>query len=397
MAKKPRVKIYFSEYFDLDAAVLHGYGAFNISLVNDLPLFIDPFLLFNSAKPEYQALHEDIIKYVRFLRDKARAGSLSPGLLKAWYTFPEVKQTWLGFSLFGNFGTGLGRDFAEALNRNLNKIFSGFDEDDKGISKGSHLEKLCLVDSGVGRDNISDFTTNLIKGYLLRYTEDFAKTYLRPDQRKRISVDKVKFNYATEKWETGSFELPYIGGDHVILTPRDVLTKDDTWINRDDLLGNLDDIANAVSDDQLRAEISNYLSRKLDEAAGEKEPTKKQRREALASALQEFPALLDYYIRWKENQGDQAEKRSAERVTESEELFIQGVQNVVDKLADAGFYDVTPDTLDETRRRVAFFKNVIENQDGYRWFTTKDGKKVGFDYEGCWEKIKHPVPKESAE
>ena len=30
-------------------------------------------------------------------------------------------------------------------------------------------------------------------------------------------------------------------------------------------------------------------------------------------------------------------------------------------------------------------------------FTTKDGKKVGFDYDACWEKIKHPVPKAAAE
>ena len=30
-------------------------------------------------------------------------------------------------------------------------------------------------------------------------------------------------------------------------------------------------------------------------------------------------------------------------------------------------------------------------------YTTKDGKKVGFDYAGCWEKIKHPVPKEPAQ
>ena len=30
-------------------------------------------------------------------------------------------------------------------------------------------------------------------------------------------------------------------------------------------------------------------------------------------------------------------------------------------------------------------------------FTTKDGKKVGFDYAACWEKIKHPLPKEQAE
>jgi hypothetical protein len=42
-----------------------------ISLVSDLPLFIDPFLLFNSDKPEYRRLPDSIIDYLRFLRDKS--------------------------------------------------------------------------------------------------------------------------------------------------------------------------------------------------------------------------------------------------------------------------------------------------------------------------------------
>lgn len=40
-------------YFEVDESVLDEYGAVNISIVNDLPLFIDPFLLFNSDKDEY--------------------------------------------------------------------------------------------------------------------------------------------------------------------------------------------------------------------------------------------------------------------------------------------------------------------------------------------------------
>lgn len=47
------IDIYFSDYFDVDPLLLERYGAFNISLVTDLPLFIDPFLLFNSKKSEY--------------------------------------------------------------------------------------------------------------------------------------------------------------------------------------------------------------------------------------------------------------------------------------------------------------------------------------------------------
>ncbi len=61
--------IYFSDYFKVSPDAIDAYGAFNVSLVADLPLFIDPFLLFNSKKQEYRALHERIT-YLRFLRDK---------------------------------------------------------------------------------------------------------------------------------------------------------------------------------------------------------------------------------------------------------------------------------------------------------------------------------------
>ena len=58
------MNLYFTDFFDVGEDVLDKYGAFNVSLVVDLPLFIDPFLLFNSKKPEYQALHNQIIAYV---------------------------------------------------------------------------------------------------------------------------------------------------------------------------------------------------------------------------------------------------------------------------------------------------------------------------------------------
>ena len=52
---------YFTDVFGVDPKILDAYGAFNVSLVNDLPLFIDSFLLFNSDNPEYRQLHDDII------------------------------------------------------------------------------------------------------------------------------------------------------------------------------------------------------------------------------------------------------------------------------------------------------------------------------------------------
>ena len=105
-----RVKIYFSDFFNVTPEVVREYGAFNVSLVSDLPLFIDPFLLFNSRKAEYRALHAEMIKYLRFLREKSVQGHLLPGLIAAWYRFPEVKQNNFGFCLAGNQGRGLGNE-----------------------------------------------------------------------------------------------------------------------------------------------------------------------------------------------------------------------------------------------------------------------------------------------
>lgn len=68
------IKKHFTDFFEVAQDDLDSYGAFNISLLNDLPLFIDPFLLFNSTNPVYQNLHEGIIKYVRFLCDKFAQG-----------------------------------------------------------------------------------------------------------------------------------------------------------------------------------------------------------------------------------------------------------------------------------------------------------------------------------
>ena len=40
--------VYFSDIFNVDESILEEYGAMNISLINDFPLFIDPFLLYAS-------------------------------------------------------------------------------------------------------------------------------------------------------------------------------------------------------------------------------------------------------------------------------------------------------------------------------------------------------------
>ncbi len=296
--------LYFADAFKVKASALDRHGAFNISLVADLPLFVDPFLIFNSRRPRYRKLHKEIVKYLRFLHSKARTTALTPGLIASWYRFPEIKENWLGFSQTGNDGRGLGPKFATALHSNLGVLFHGLA--DARITKGVHLEKLCLVSDRVGRDNISDFTTNLIHRFLCEYTSEFAKRYIDKSLRRRISVSKVRFNYTTETWQSGIFEIPIWKGEHVLLTPKDLLTKDDTWINKTDLYEDFDRIPDSIANDQLRQQIHNYFTKLLPKPKKKRQVKKEERLRAIVDTLRQFPELIDYYIKNKEERGSEA-------------------------------------------------------------------------------------------
>jgi hypothetical protein len=362
------MKIHFSDFFNVDRRTLEEIGAYNISLINDLPLFVDPFLIFNSQKEEYQELHDEIIKYVSFLRDEAESKSIDSGLMKAWYRFPEVKQNWLGYSKAGNSGSGLGEKFAIALHENLGGIFHDFGEEK--VTKGSHLEKLCLIKDGVGKDNISDFTVNLIKGFLCEYTQSYADKYLEKRFVREVPVSHARFNYKTGSWETHRYRLPFLSGDYVILTPKDILTKDEAWINKSDLINDFDEIASALSNDVLRSQVDHYLQSQLP-----KDPKKKDMSFAVAATLRKFPQMIDYYIRHKEDHGDQARSISEEKVDETRQAFEDGVRELVSLLRDQGFYASREDSYEAAHRRVSYLKQVIENNNGYRVFYVK-GKPI---------------------
>ncbi|MEW5928635.1 MAG: hypothetical protein AB1941_14300 [Gemmatimonadota bacterium] len=386
--------IYFSDFFGVSREVVEGYGAFDISLVTDLPLFIDPFLLFHSAKPEYQQLHEEIIDYVQFLRDKSREVNIGAPLLRAWFTFPEVKQNWFGYTEDGNQGSGLGMKFARDFSASLNTIFTSFGNDE--VARGSHIEKVLLISSGVGRDNISDFVTNTIKHFLLEYTQTFALEYLAPEQRRRIAVRKAIFNYDTEAWVTKTYELPFVKGDFVILTPIDILTKDEVWINRVDMVRDYAHIADSVDDPELRAQINNYFERTLSgirerdfknrrRSASQRNrraeptmppPTKKQKEEAAWETIRRHPGYMDYYVRFKETHGNEAEAQANERVRSSERLYVTNVRSLVAKLHEhTAFYHTNGSTTDEARERMIALKETVEKHGGWEQLY-EDGKPI---------------------
>ncbi|RDC66313.1 hypothetical protein [Adhaeribacter pallidiroseus] len=352
------MKIYFSDFFNVSPETLDEYGAFNVSLINDLPLFIDPFLLFGSKKLEYQELHQKILDYLTFLKAKSEKGITDISQVKSWYLLREVKQNWFGYSKVGNGGSGLGEKFGKAMSSSMPIVFDDLGKEK--ITESSHLEKAGLFEFGVGKDNISDFTTNLTKEYLLIYTEIFAKKYVDPSQLNAVMVDKVFFDYELERW-----------------MPKELLTKDENWINSNDLRGDFRKICNSIPNDQLRNEISNYFYKKLPKPPKNKQNSQKEITQAIQETIRQYPEIIKWYIKQKEENKEGAKNVSKQKVQEVETVFIHKISAFVEKLINnTDFYKISPESsFDEALKRVNFLKQVIENNDGYRLFYI-DGKPI---------------------
>ena len=193
---------------------------------------------------------------------------------------------------------------------------------------------------------------------------------------RKFGVPKTSFNYGTESWETREFMLPVFHegakSDFVLLTPEDVLTKDETWINSRDLFRRYDHIANSIPNQDIRDQINNYFRSvmpppKTDPKTKKPiDPTPAEIDGAIARVLQQFPQVIEYYIKEKEEHGDEAVAVSEQRVNDTKELFIRQVKMLSALLSKQGFYAADLNSYDEAMKRVMFLKDVVENNDGYR-------------------------------
>lgn len=360
------VNILFSEYFDIHSKVLDEYGALNICIDADLPLFIDPFLLFSSEKNEYIQLHKEVVEHLIQLKNLA---TNNPKIDINLFKFPEIKQNWLGLCKWGNNGRGLGQKFACDLIKAFNGFYANFG--DETVTSSSHIEKLTLVGAGIGRDFISDFTANIMLEYLLRFTQGFALNYLQENQRKEFSV-RCTFNRELMTWMPKTFILPYFyleNGDFILLTPLDILTKDEAFICHSDLRNQFRKITNALENSSLRDSINMYFQNKLPVT----QTTKNDIKAAINATIQKFPEILDYYISHKENTKSQAVKISTEKIEKIKDELISTLSELCKKVEKSSdFFSIKPNTYEAALQRVLYLKDVIENNDGYKIFYKKE-------------------------
>lgn len=366
-------RLVFSEVFEVKKEVLEQEGFVDISLLCDLPLFIDPFLIFGNKKEEYQLLHKEINKYLLFLKEKANNSILDEGLLRSWFTFSEVSNNWLGYSQFGNKGSGLGSKFAKNLYLNLGNSLNNFGE--SKILKDDHIEKLCLIDDNIGSDNISDFVVNIIKKYFLDITQDFAIKNIKKEYCKYFNIERAFFDYDLEKWMPKKYYLPYYNDEYVILTPIDILTKDSSWLNRDDLVNKFSMIVEKIHNKQLKFEINNYLN-----SLYKKDLKAKEIKKNKIDTIKKYPIIIDYYLLDREDTVDEASERSIEKSTFIDDTVQEIVSSFELKLRGTSFYSVGDSSFEEAKKRVGYLKDCIENKDVYKLFYDSE-RKVRFKKE----------------
>ena len=87
--------------------------------------------------------------------------------------------------------------------------------------------------------------------------------------------------------------------------------------------------------------------------------------------------MIDYYVKYKEDNQEQATSVSKENVRDVQFMFNTQIERLIDLLSNTTeFYQTVPDAHDEAKKRVLFLKHVIEDQEGYRLFYQHDGSPI---------------------
>lgn len=193
----------------------------------DLPVGIDPFLLFKSRDPDLAELHALLMRVFNAGLDAVRRGDLNDA--REILRFPEPAEIGFGYTKKGKRGSGVGGGITELL---VETLVASPRLVERGIR---HVEEMQLVSIGIGPDRISDIAANVLKGYLIEYTQKQAALWGLGVQS-AVPVQHY-FEGSAWEWRSGYFDLPINPetGDAIILVPRRIV-RTLPWINYDDFL-----------------------------------------------------------------------------------------------------------------------------------------------------------------
>lgn len=214
MLVRPRL----TDYYDLP--LTQEQVDFAIPFLDeDVPLYVDPFLLWKSPAQSEKALHTALISAFNGLQRVDR-----PRAVDTLVRLSECEEIGLGG---GKTRTGrrIGPDLAGEI---LNVVANLPDIERRGIE---HVEVLQLYVDQISKDRVSDFTCGFLKSHLVDYTMAQCATIGLNPQSVRIEI----FDYGTMRFVVEDVQLPVnpIDGKPLLLVPKRWL-RHAPWISFDD-------------------------------------------------------------------------------------------------------------------------------------------------------------------
>lgn len=356
----------FSDHFNVSEESLEQYGAFNISLLKDNHLFIDPLLIYHSEDEKIKNLYEEIVKYLLFLSTLHTEDNYSSNL-NTYFCFKEISYNWLGVSRKGNKGAALGPEFAKELYDSILAVCNTND-----VTNTTHLEKMYLVKDGVGRDKISDMITNVLFHFFVEYTHDFALANIEKKFLKRFPLDRYEFDYETKTFRTKNVQLPFIiyegKPEPVLLTPKSILRREQQEINKDNFNQNFDGVLATIDNTALRTEVNALFSKTIQDFYSEKSKTvgtvspaevEKIKQNARLEVINKHPVVFDYFIKNKES--DFSFHQTVIEEVALEEYLVSKNPFCNEDVFNFGGLKEEKSSFEEAKARLDFFKTRIEN------------------------------------
>ncbi|MBB5223540.1 hypothetical protein HNP73_003487 [Amaricoccus macauensis] len=207
----------FSDHFGIDPRQLAAAGVLDPSLNADTGLFIDPLLMVGSQHDEvcvgalatYEAHFTTVI---RLLRAAKAPGDVPWRNALRHMSFPEFRGTCLGYGGQSVSGSGSGNDMTGRLIETAKTIV------DLGVDDPDLFVAMALFEEGFGPDRISDMTTNIILGDLLRFNERILAGLAVPCEMTTTQLRNGR------TYEAALPVNPYVkGGAPIVLVPTDIL------------------------------------------------------------------------------------------------------------------------------------------------------------------------------
>ena len=133
-------------------------------LTEDIPLYVDPFLLWKSPSFQDKALHHAILNGFNHVGYLARSGQSADALTQL-VVGSECEEVGLGVSAKRK-GSRIGSEQA-------GQILALFEEVPQYNQRGfTHFEEIQFYVGGISKDRISDFACSFMKSFLIDFTID---------------------------------------------------------------------------------------------------------------------------------------------------------------------------------------------------------------------------------